>query len=261
VRTAAQLLAGSIPGTDAYRERIERAARLFVTRGPRSQPERRLVLASAVASSKGRPNFEVFQALEGLKLGDVARRLDFKPDEFIEALPPGEDIILLALMTTAAADGNAALTARLARRLSGPRALVMLWTHRPDGLEMPEDDRPVLIEALLDLALGGAFPDAQTLHTYYRIIHGPLPVPLAARLLASESWRTHVARLAAPEADNKTPNVVKETALLIPDAQLGAFLAAISGLPPHLTLPARLFAEFCQSLADTTPVAPLKPPS
>jgi hypothetical protein len=259
VRTTAQRLAGSIPGTDAYRERVERAARLFVTRGPRSQPERKLTVASSAASSKGRPNYEVFQALEGLKLDDIAKRLDFKPDEFVEALPPKEDIVFLALMTTAAADGDAAITATLTRRLSGPRALVMLWTFRPDALEVPDNDRPVLIEALLDLAIDSAFPDAQTLHTYYRIIRGPLSEPLAAKLLAAESWHTHVSRLAAPEADNKTPNAVKETALLIPDGQLDAFLAAISLLPPHLTLPARLFAEFCQSLAETTPVAPLKP--
>jgi hypothetical protein len=52
---------------------------------------------------------------------------------------------------------------------------------------------------------------------------------------------------------------VKEAALLIPNSLLGAFLAAIYPLSPHLTLPARLFAEFCQSLAETEPVAPLKP--
>ena len=261
VRTTALRLAGSIPGTDAYRERLDRAAALFITRGPKSQPQRKLALPGALASSKGRPHHDVFPALEGLRLADLAGRMGFAADEFADALPPEEDILFLALLTTAAAEGDGALAATLIRRLSGPRALVMLWTYRQNGLDAPGEARPAIIEALVDLAIAGAFPDAQTLHAYYRIIRGPLPEPLASKLLASESWRAHVGRLAAPEADNKTPNAVKETALLIPDSLLGTFLAAISALSPHLTLPARLFAEFCTSLAETEPVDPLKPSS
>jgi hypothetical protein len=259
VRTTALRLAGSIPGTDAYRGRLDRAASLFVTRGPKSQPKRMLALPGALASSKGRPHHDVFPSLEGLRLADLAERMGFAADEFADALPPEEDILFLALLTTAAAEGDGALAASLIRRLSGPRVLVMLWTYRQDGLDAPEEARPAIIEALVDLAIAGAFPDAQTLHAYSRIIRGPLPEPLAAKLLASESWRTHITRLGAPEADNKTPNAVKEAALLIPDSLLSAFLAAISPLSPHITLPARLFAEFCQSLAETMPVAPLNP--
>jgi len=260
VRTTALRLAGSIPGTDAYRARLDRAAGLFVTRGPKTQPKRMLALPRALASSKGR-HHDVFPSLEGLRLADLAERMGFAADEFADALPPEEDILFLALLTAAAAEGDGALAASLIRRLSGPRVLVMLWTYRQDGLDAPEEARPAIIEALTDLAIAGAFPGAQTLHAYSRIIRGPLPEPLAAKLLASESWRTHIGRLAAPEADNKTPNAVKEAALLIPDSLLGAFLAAICPLAPHVTLPARLFAEFCQSLAETTPVAPLNPPS
>ncbi|NJM35093.1 MAG: hypothetical protein HC850_10735 [Rhodomicrobium sp.] len=117
--------------------------------------------------------------------------------------------------------------------------------------------RPALVAALLDLAISGDLPDRLSLHGLYRMNQGPLPEPLAAKLLASESWRSHLGRLAAPEADKKTPNTVNETALLIPDALLGAFLASIAPLSPHLTHPARLFAEFCTSLTETAPVAPL----
>jgi hypothetical protein len=259
VRTVATRLAGSIPGTDAYRDRLSLAAGMFITRGVTDKAERKKSLSSGLALMKGVAGHNAFQTLEGLRLEDLAGRLGMTRDAFVEALPLGEDIIVLPLLPAAAAEGAAALCTALIRRLSGPRALVTLWTHRPDGLDAPDHARPALIEALLDLAVRGQFPDAQTLHTYYRVNRGPLPDALAARLLASASWLSHVSGLAAPNADNKTPNVVKETALLIPDGQLPAFLAAISPLSPHLTLPARLFAEFCQSLAGTTPVAPLKP--
>lgn len=253
VRAIALRLAGSIPGTDAHRERLNRAAGLFVSPSSKSKP----ASSGTLSLVKGHPTYDVFQNLEGLKIADLAGRLGFLRHDFIEALPPGADMIVLALITTAATEGNAELAASLIRRLSGPRALVMLWSYRPDGLDTPDHARPALTEALLDLAIGGAFPDPQTLHTYYRVNHGPLAEALAAKLLASESWRTHVSRLAAPEQGSKTPNAVKEAVLLIPDSLLDAFLASISPLSPHLTLPARLFAEFCKSLAETTPVAPL----
>lgn len=253
VRVIALRLAGSIPGTEAYRERLDRAAALFASRGSKTKA----ALPGSLAVIKARHNYDAFQNLEGLRIADLAGRLGFLRHDFIEALPPGEDIIVLALLTTAAAEGDIALAASLIRRLSGPRTLVTLWSYRPDGLEMPDHARPALIEALADLAVSGAFPDAQTLHTYYRLNRGPLPELLAAKLLSTESWRTHISRLAAPEADSKTPNAVKETALLIPDSLLDAFLISITALSPHLTLPARLFAEFCNSLAKTTPVAPL----
>jgi hypothetical protein len=257
VRNLALRLAGSIPGTAAYRERLDRAAALFVTRGPKSQPERKLALPKALASSVARPNYEVFQSLEGLKLADLAARLDFTPAALLEALPQEESMIFLALMTTAAIDGDCALAVSLAQRLRGPRALVTLWGLRRDSLDMLKQCRAALMDAFIALALSGAYPDAQTLHAYYGFNGGSLSEPLAQKLLASESWRSHVGRLAAPEADNKTPNAVKETALLIPDSLLDGYLASIDALPPHLTLAARMFAEFCDSLTATTPVAPL----
>ena len=257
VRVIALRLAGSIPGTDAYRERLDRAAALFTSREVNGKP-RTLVLQCGTALSGARSHrVDVFPDFEGLRVADLAARHGFFRDAFIDAIPPGDHTFLLALICTAMAEGDATLAALLIRRLSSPRALVTLWGYRPDGLEMPDHARPALIEALVDLATSGAFPDAQTLHTYYRVNRGPLPEPLAAKLLASESWSAHISRLAAPEADSKTPNAVKETALLIPDSLLAAFRASIAPISPHLTLPARLFAEFCDSLAKTTPVAPL----
>jgi hypothetical protein len=259
VRATALRLAGSIPGTDAYRERLDRAAALFLVREEKGKP-RTLTLAGGKTVG-GVPRTipaDVFQNFEGLDLTDLAARHGFLPDAFIEAIPQGDHTFLLALIATAVTNGDTALASALVKRLATPRALVNLWSYKPEGLQGPEHCRVAIMEAFLDLAISGAFPDGQTLHTFYRIGHGLLPEPLAAKLLASESWRTHISRLAAPEADSKTPNAVKEAALLIPDSLLDAFLASISPLSPHLTLPARLFAEFCKSLAETTPVAPLK---
>lgn len=261
VRTAALRLAGSIPGTDAYRERLNRAAALFLVREEKGKPRTLTLAGSKTAIGARTIPTDVFHNVEGLNVADVAARLGFLRDAFVEAIPRGDHIFLLAFIATAITKGDASLASALIRQLASPRALVNLWSYHSEGLRGTEHCRALIMETFLDLAIGGAFPDGQTLHTLYRIGHGPLPEPPAARLLASESWRTHVSRLAAPEADNKTPNAVKETALLIPDSLLGSFLAAISPLSPHITLPARLFAEFCQSLAETTPVAPLKPSS
>jgi hypothetical protein len=256
VWTTALRLAGSIPGTNAYRERLDRAAALFAPRG-----KGKLAETAKLALVKGRSNDEVLQAFEGLRLEDVAERMGCTPADFIERLLPGEDAVPLALIVTAATNGDAGLAVTLIKRLSGPRALATLWVFHPDSLDVPDEARQAIVEALVDLAIAGGFPEPQTLHAYYRILRAPLPERLANKLLASESWRSHVARLAAPDADGKTPNAVKVAVLLIPDSLLGAFLASIQPLSPHLTLPARLFAEFCQSLAQTQPVAPLKPSS
>ena len=256
-RTTAQRLAGSIPGTDAYRNRLSGAAGMFITRGVTDEAKRKKHLSTGLAAMKGAVGHSAFQTLEGLRPEDLAGRLGLTLDAFVDALPIGEDILILPLLPAAIAEGNAALCAGLIRRLSGLRALVVLWSHRPDGLDAPDHLRPALAEALISLAVRGQFPDAQTLHTFYRINRGPLLDALAAKLLASKIWRTHIADLTAPNADNKTPNAVKEAALLIPGGQLDAFLESIAALPPHLSLPARIFAEFCQSLGRTSPVASL----
>jgi hypothetical protein len=252
VREAAADLASRVPGTNAYRERLDRATRLFVrdAKNAGGMPVLSLV--------KGRLHHEIQQELAGIRLLDLAERFGLSLGAFVDALSTQEDILPVAVLPGLVAEGDGALAAALIRRLSGPRAMVALfsgnWAY---GFHISSEQRPVIVEALVDLAISGAFPDGQSLLALYQTIRGPLPEPPAAKLLASESWRTHVSRLASPEADHKTPNAVKETALLIPDSMMGTFLASIQPLSPHLTLPARLFAEFCQSLAETMPVAPL----
>jgi hypothetical protein len=253
VRTAALRLIGTIPGTDLYRERLGRVGALFMAREAKGKKP------AALSLIKERKHLDIFQYLEGLRFADLAEKFGFAPEEFIEALPSGEDVIFLALIVTAAGEGDTGLAAALIRRLSGPRALPLLWRYRPDGLVVLDHTRPALVEALVDSVISGAFPDGQTLHALYRMNRGPLSEGLASKVLALESWRSHVGHLTAPEADKNTPNAVNETALLIPDTLLDTFLASIAPLSPHLTHPARLFAEFCKSLAETTPVAPLPP--
>jgi hypothetical protein len=230
---------------------------MFISRGVTDKAERKKSLSSGLALMKGAVSQNAFQILERLRLEDLAARLGMTREAFLDALPLGEDIVLLPLLPAAAAAEDAALCATLIGRLSSPRALVTLWIHCPDGLDASDHFRPALIEALLDLIVRGQFADAQTLHTYYRFSRGPLPDALAAKLLASKSWLNHARDLAAPNADSKTPNAVMETALLIPDTMLPAFLDNIGPLSPHLTLAPRMFADFCKSLAETTPVAPL----
>jgi hypothetical protein len=47
----------------------------------------------------------------------------------------------------------------------------------------------------------------------------------------------------------------------MPDSLLDAFSASIASLPPHLILAPRAFTDFCKSLGETAPVAPLPQPS
>ncbi|NJM33554.1 MAG: hypothetical protein HC850_01345, partial [Rhodomicrobium sp.] len=109
---AALRLAGTIPGTDAYRERLDRAAAVFASRSAKGKST-----AATLTVLKGQRPHDIYLAFDGLHLADLAARLGFSAEDFVEALPAGEDTLFLALIATAAGNADTALAASLIAKL------------------------------------------------------------------------------------------------------------------------------------------------
>lgn len=259
VRRHATALLARLPGTEAYKERLGHLRALLVLQKPKKGAPAKF----AVEGGKGPAGAvrhnprQVYDAVQGFPIAALADTFGLTRQAFLDAVPDGEDMLILGLLATAAREGDSQAAAALARRLSGHAALSTLLMLEPGGLAMPDDCRAALTEPFAELITASTYARPNAVHALWRHIGGPLPEALAARLIASKSWRDHVDRLASDVADAQRLNGIMETALLMPDAMLDGFLASLGERLPHLTLPFQIFADFRKSLAQTTPVAPL----
>jgi hypothetical protein len=267
VRDTAKRLIGRIPGTPAHQERLRSAAAsMMLTKDGLPPRWRRLIFKADMAKAKRRPQ-RIIEVFAGLGVEQLAAALDMTPDAFIEALPEKDDAFIYTLIATAATQGDDAMATRLVAELNETDSLSLLAQFPLSGQDISEESRIAIMSRLVELAGGATYPEGWTLLALFKHAGGSLPDGIAASLIASESWQRYVVHLRARSAATHTGSKKAEdegllpTALLMPDSQLDTFSASIASLPPDLVIAPRAYIDFCKSLGETAPVAPLPQPS
>jgi hypothetical protein len=263
VRATAKRFLGRIPGTAAHQEQLRSAAASMMLSkdGPLSR-SRRLIFKADMAKAKRRHG-RLIEVFAGLTVEHLAAALDLSVDAFIEALPEKDDAFIYVLIATAAAQGDDAMVARLLAELSEADSLSLLAQIPPSPQTTSDVSRLAIMSRLVELGANADYPDRWTLLALFKYAGGSLPDAIGVALLASDSWQRYVIHLRARSTAVQTRGGKPEdeallpTALLMPDSKLDAFSASIASLPPHLLLAPRAFIDFCKSLGETAPVAPL----
>jgi hypothetical protein len=255
VRTAAGKLLAHLPGTDAYKERLNLAAASFEVKRARIL-KTKVVFTPPHAVPPGQTGFATYALLDNIAIQDLADRLGMTVDAFLEALPDSEEAVLGAFAQTAIANNVADVVAVLIPRLSAD-ALDFLITLMPQSGSVGEVQHALLSRFIAELK-DRAYPRASGLIALQSCLTEPLPSHMAKSLLASSSWRAYLAALAEPDVDGRKidPDSLLYTATLLPAESMQSFLATIASLPPAVNRKAHEFADFVLALpaSSQTPI-------
>lgn len=227
VRLVAADLLSRVPGTQAFDERLAKAAACFVKPTGVSRVLSAVGLATQVTfqSPKDFTRQQVTALFDGLSLSGVAEAADLRPGELLDALPTEQWSLFEGFLS-------------MARRAADVHA--------------PNDLRP-LVAYQLNARAPAAYPAPHVLANIAAALAEPLDDALATQLLASQRWQAAVAKHLDTVKDDGTFVL---TAAMLPVSALPAFVDSLSKLSGGVTRTARDFADFVQALSDTAATNP-----
>lgn len=247
VRTAARTLLAKLPGTDAYKERLDRASSCFAVKPPKLSGVAKIVFTPPGGVRNLGTDGVIYRLLEGIPAADAAARLNLSLGAFLKALPEGEGAVRTVFVQTAFASGDmtviGALLPGLGDHLDWLTGLLRSFGATPEA-------REALFNRIAARCEAGTYPKDYALRALVELLDGPLPDAIAARLLASSGWCAFAAALAGEENGRVRADPIEliYTALLMPRGSLQQFLAVIEPLPHAVNRKARDFAHFVLAL-------------
>jgi hypothetical protein len=196
VREAAAALLARLPGTAGHAEKLARAvAALQIQSGGLIFRRRMLATADKTANLP-----QLFGALAGLTLADIAARLEVSESELVGMVPPAEQALLLAFAQLAASTGR---SDPLAALIAAGRGANWPWTAfalvlTTAATTLPPDTALALLPTLGPFGID-PLPRAPDWRALGRFCGGILPMAQAEPILRSPGWR----HLLSPPADQK----------------------------------------------------------
>ncbi len=226
VREAAERLLARLPGTEAYRKKLERA-RDQIEIKKTGLLKRRTTLSLRI---EPRPNVThtdpmfhatVFHSelFHGIRLADLASALNMTVEELMagsaQSVGLGHLVLKIAILEGTKVDFD--LFSTLLAGDSGGTALFLLKDVIPST---SGEMRKALLERAFSFATWGVLPAPILFEQIYDLLREPLPVPLAASLLRSSIWRDAF----QSDADASKPYWALNVAPLIPRALSDDFI-------------------------------------
>ncbi|MBL8895659.1 MAG: hypothetical protein JNJ53_13740 [Rhizobiales bacterium] len=246
VREGAERLLARLPGTEAYRKKLERA-RDQIEIKKTGLLKRRSTLSLRVDPKTNAMN-PLFNAMEthaelfhGIRLADLAASLEMTVDELIAGSAQSIDLDHLVLKCALLEDTKVDLDlfSTLFTGDGGGTALFLLKDVIPSTTGSM---RNMLLERALSFANWSVLPSPHFFEQVYDLLREPLPVPLAVNLLKSSIWRDALHFY----PNGSRPHWVQSAAPLIPRALSEDF---IRDAEPH-SRRAALYHRFLLALPE-----------
>jgi hypothetical protein len=239
VREKAAALLERIPGTSGYQAKLERLTdRVKVKTGVLGRRKKLSVLA--IEGQLGL----LAELFDGLRLEDVARALSLELGEFAELAAETPDIDTLVLRS-AAAEGRVDLIPLFEAALIQNQGMVMAELLDRTLPMIPAEARQELLRACVRPRSWATLPDRWAFDRIYVALEEPLPLDVAAELLAEIAWSEALRKA----GEKNTPALVdtfEAVAPLIPRQLSEKFIGEIGALAPR----AALFHRFLLALPD-----------
>lgn len=244
VKAAAQVLLARIPGEHAYAERLRAAADACVAKKVGVFGGRRR-LELKVTPKGPDPLGKVLELFQGVRLSDLAGRLDAKVDDLLDETE--EPIAGMALAACGLAEGRTDVLARLTPSISAYGAPFLTQCFAKALADLPREARAALLGGYLEALPPETLYPPAAWGALVAAIEGPLPVSTARRLLRSAAAQAAVADAQDEQKARTAVDALTGLAAATPRVCAGELCARLAALGPTAGS-ARDFADFLSAL-------------